>query len=211
MKIFLLEDDKQLNIAIVNYFELLDYQTKSFFNGEDAINNINKSYDLFLIDINVPRIDGLSVLKYIKQVNPNAIVFMISSLIDLQYIKQAYDLGCDDYIKKPFFIEELELKISTVFQNIYLDENMYYDRKNKKLFKDNESIKLTKKETLLLNLFLCNINKVVSKEEIIEFLYDEAITDGAIRILINRLRKIIGSNIIKTILGIGYELSINKT
>ncbi len=112
MKIFLLEDDYSLNEAIKEIIELENHSIDNFYDGENALSNIRYDYDLYILDINTPNIDGLELLKIIKSTNFKSKVIMISANINIELMKKAYDLGCDDYIKKPFNLEELIFKIN---------------------------------------------------------------------------------------------------
>ena len=112
MKIFLLEDDYSLNESIKEMLETENFIVDSFYEGDVAYENIIGDYELYIFDINVPNIDGLYLLEHIKNINPNSKVIMISANINIDQIKEAYLKGCDDYIKKPFDIVELLLKIN---------------------------------------------------------------------------------------------------
>lgn len=112
MKIFLLEDDYSLNEAITEIIELESYIVDCFYDGEIAFNSISNEYDLYILDINIPNINGLDILEKIKEININSKVIIISANINIELIKEAYLLGCDDYLKKPFDTEELILKIN---------------------------------------------------------------------------------------------------
>ena len=129
MKIFLLEDDYSLNESIKEIIELENHTIDNFYDGEVAFNNFSNDYDLFILDINVPNIKGLELLKIIKNTNFRTKVIIISANININLIKEAYDLGCDDYLKKPFDLEELVLKINRYEQKsklLYLDKNIIF-------------------------------------------------------------------------------------
>ena len=110
MKIFLLEDDYSLNEAIKEIIQLESHSVENFYDGETAFSKISNDFDLYILDINIPNINGLEILKQIKQINPKTKVIIISANINIDLIREAYTLGCDDYIKKPFDIEELLFK-----------------------------------------------------------------------------------------------------
>jgi len=213
MKILLLEDNRRLNNTIVKRFKSKNFTIDSFLDGQDALNSIDRGYDCFVLDINVPSIDGLSVLKYVKDSYPNIPVLIISSSVELESIKGAYNLGCDDYIKKPFYIDELELKIEKLCnlegETILLSENTEYNIHTRELFFKNESIKLTKKERLLLNLFIKNLNKVVSFEEIQSYVWHDIASVDSIRSLVMKIRKKLPENQIETLIDVGYRLNID--
>ena len=110
MKIFLLEDDYSLNESIKEMLEIESFIVDSFYEGDVAYENIIGNYELYIFDINVPNIDGLFLLEHIKNITPNTKVIIMSANINIDKIKEAYNKGCDDYIKKPFDIHELAFK-----------------------------------------------------------------------------------------------------
>jgi DNA-binding response OmpR family regulator len=210
MKIFLLEDDYSLNETIKEMLELNYHQIDSFYDGELAYNNISYNYDLYILDINTPSIDGIELLKSIKKLNSQTKVIMISANINIDKIKEAYNYGCDDYLKKPFDIEELILKIekyNTKEKNIILDENIYFNLLTNELYINSQKVELTKKEKDLLILLLDNRGKTISYENIEDFVYKrEAKTSDAIRSLLKRLRKKLPKDLILNSIDEGYYI-----
>jgi DNA-binding response OmpR family regulator len=210
MKIFLLEDDYSLNESIKEMLETESFIVDSFYEGDVAYENIIGDYELYIFDINVPNIDGLYLLEHIKTINPNSKVIMISANINIDKIKEAYLKGCDDYIKKPFDIEELLLKINKYTQKsdiIILDENLYFNKNDKKLFLENEEIALTKNEKNLLLLLINNKSNKVSHSQIEDYIYDRVSkSSDAIRSLVKRLRRKIIKDIIFNSLDEGYYI-----
>ncbi len=210
MKIFLLEDDYSLNETIKEMLELNYHQIDSFYDGELAYNNISYNYDLYILDINTPSIDGIELLKSIKKLNSQTKVIMISANINIDKIKEAYNYGCDDYLKKPFDIEELILKIekyNTKEKNIILDKNIYFNLLTNELYINSQKVELTKKEKDLLILLLDNRGKTISYENIEDFVYKrEAKTSDAIRSLLKRLRKKLPKDLILNSIDEGYYI-----
>ncbi len=208
MKIFLLEDDYSLNETIKEMLELSCHEIDSFYDGEIAYNNIIGDYNLYILDINTPSIDGIELLKSIKKLNSQTKVIMISANINIDKIKEAYNCGCDDYLKKPFDIEELILKVEKYDikeKNIILDENIYFNTISKELFINYQKIELTKNEKNLLILLLDNKGKEISHENIEDYVYKgEVKSSDAIRSLIKRLRKKISKTIILNSIDSGY-------
>ena len=111
MKILLLEDNQKLNKTITKRLKLKDYNVVSFLDGAEAYEKITDGFSCFILDINVPNIDGIKILKKIREYYEIVPVIIISASVELDVIKQSYDFGCNDYLKKPFFIDELEIKI----------------------------------------------------------------------------------------------------
>lgn len=213
MRILLLEDNSRLNNSIVKRLELKGYHVDSFEDGMEALENVYEGYDCFILDINVPSLDGIDILKEIRQTYNETPVLIISSNIDLDTIKDAYGFGCDDYIKKPFYIDELEVKIEKLCQIdkkvIKLNEDFLYDIKSRELFHKDKIVKLTKKETLLLHFGLLHVGKVLSFEQISNYVWEGDIaTIDSIRTLMMRLRKKIPKECVETLIDFGYKFHI---
>jgi DNA-binding response OmpR family regulator len=208
MKIFLLEDDYSLNEAIKEIIEFDGHTVTNFYDGEIAFDNISNNFDLYILDINVPNIEGLELLLAIKNKNPRAKVIMISANINIEKIKEAYNKGCDDYLKKPFDIEELIIKISKYDnknENIYFNDYIYFNLSTKELYIKNKICILTKNEKNLLFLLIENRGIKITYTQIEDFVYEgESKTSNAIRSLVKRLRKKIPINLILNSLDEGY-------
>lgn len=208
-KIFLLEDDYSLNETIKLMLDKIGFTVDSFYNGEKAFDNIIDEYALYILDINVPNIDGLTILEKIKSVNPNAKVIIISANIDIDKITEAYEKDCDDYIKKPFDLQEFRLKIRKITNKFEIEkiDNLSFCMREKVLSDGDTEILLTKLEKKLLFLLLNNRGKQISHNQIEEFLYDGvAKTSVAIRTLIKRLRQKLPEDTILNILDEGYYI-----
>ena len=210
MKIFLLEDDYSLNEAIKEIIQLENHSVENFYDGETAFSKISNDFDLYILDINIPNINGLEILKQIKQINPKTKVIIISANINIDLIREAYTLGCDDYIKKPFDIEELIFKINRYEKKdtiIYLDINITFNTISKELIINNKTVELTKNEKNLLFLLVDNLNNKISYEQIENFVYEgTSKTSDAIRSLVKRLRKKLPKDLISNSLDEGYYI-----
>jgi DNA-binding response OmpR family regulator len=209
MKILLLEDNKKLNVTIKKRLELKSYQVFNFIDGQDALDNITEGFSCFILDINVPNVDGIKILKKIREYYDEVPVIIISATVELDIIKESYDFGCNDYLKKPFFIDELEIKIERLCKIkddlIYFDNNCTFDYKSSTLNIEGETQRLTKKERLLINLFLTKKNQVLSYEMIENYVWEGSFASiESIRSLIRRLRKIIKEDYIQTVVDTGY-------
>jgi len=209
MKILLLEDNQKLNEVITKRLKMKNYNVVSFTSGEEAYEKITDGFSCFILDINVPHIDGISILKKIREIYEIVPVIIISASVELDVIKQSYDFGCNDYLKKPFFIDELEIKIQMLCSikkhKIYFDENSYFDFISATLSINNLNTRLTKKEKLLMNLFLNNKNQVITYSQIENYVWEgNFVTLDSIRSLIRRLRKILNKKYIQTVVDTGY-------
>jgi two-component system, OmpR family, response regulator len=209
MKILLLEDNKKLNETITKRLEMKGYSVLSIIDGAEALEKITEGFSCFILDINVPNIDGIKILKKIREYYQTLPVIIISASVELDVIKQAYDFGCNDFLKKPFFIDELEIKIEKFcnIQNdkIYFDENCYFDFKSSIIQMNNKEVRLTKKEKLLINLFLTRKNQVISYESIENYVWEGNFASlESIRSLIRRVRKVLDKDYIQTVVDTGY-------
>ena len=209
MKILLLEDNQKLNETITKRLKLKNYNVESFTDGALAYEKITDGYSCFILDINVPNIDGINILKKIREYYEVIPVIIISASVELDMIKQSYDFGCNDYLKKPFFIDELEIKIEKLCNiqdnKIFFDENSFFDFKSATVEIDKLQIRLTKKEKLLINLFLSKKNQVISYATIENYVWEGSFVSlESIRSLIRRVRKILNKEFIQTVVDTGY-------
>lgn len=215
MKVLLLEDNERLSKLIIEALSQKNYKVDWFIDGGKALNCIYDGYDCFILDINVPSFDGLSLLKEIKLMDKITPCIIISANIDLDTIKKAYKEGCNEYLKKPFYIYELETKLDFLcrkeIKQIKLENNFIYNLEKEILFKNDEEIKLSKKEILIFNLFFKNLDKIVTFEQIEHYVWEGNLTtNDNIRALVKRLRKKIPRNTIISQGGIGYKLNYKK-
>ena len=200
MKILLLEDDTALHRAIKKITELDGHTTTSYFNGQDVFDSLSERYDLYILDINVPNINGLELLKLIYEKNHTSKVIIISANTDIHSLSEAYRLGCIDYLKKPFHLEELRIKIA---KQLVDRENLLHGV----LLKD--SVSLTKKEKLFLTLLLTNRDKIVSYALIADGVYDgNSMSMDSLRALVKRVRLKLVGNPIQNILEEGYTINL---
>ncbi|RXJ58020.1 response regulator transcription factor [Candidatus Marinarcus aquaticus] len=209
MKLLLLEDNQKLNETITKRLNLKGYSVDAFTDGMHAYNNIDEGYNCFILDINVPNLDGVNLLKRIREFYNDVPVIIISASVELDIIKEAYDFGCNDYLKKPFFIDELEIKIDKLcnISNdiIYFDTQCYFDFKSSIISCNQQEQRLTKKERLLLNLFLSHKNRLVTFDNIQNYVWEGSMASlESIRSLIRRLRKLLPKEYIQTIVDTGY-------
>lgn len=118
IKILLLEDDYLYKISIKEFLEELDFVVDDFDNGEDALNSIfEKRYDLLLLDIRVPKMDGFELVKHVREASIDTPIIILTSLTDIKDLSRGYTLGCNDYIRKPFDMIELKFRIEALIKN----------------------------------------------------------------------------------------------
>jgi len=215
MKILVLEDNERLSNLMKQALTKANYKVDTVADGEEALDMITNGYSCFILDINVPSLDGISILESIRMYHSDVPVIIISSNHDLVKIQKSYEVGCDDYIKKPFFMYELIQKVQKFcrVESKLLDfgDGFIFDYKSHFLVKNEVEIKLAKKEILFLELLSKDIHRVFSFEEIEEYVWEgEETTLINVRALVKRIRKKIPENIIKIVKGIGYSLDVEQ-
>jgi len=212
--VLLLEDDLLLGESLEDYLEEEGYEVVLVRNGQEALEaSYAKKFNLFLLDINVPLIDGVTLLKELRHAGDMTPAIFLTSYQDKDTLTQAFASGADDYLKKPVDMDELSFRIEALMRRCYGEEKRCYglyciDESHKSIYVDSNLLNLSIKEYQLMLLFINNINKVVTKEMIIETLWSaqESVSDGAVRVYINRIKNEIGGEKIENIRGIGYRL-----
>ncbi len=221
-KILLLEDDVNLNETVTEFLEEQGFEVVSVYDGDEAQEKLYESkYDLLLFDINVPGINGLELLKESREEGNVTPAIYITSMDTVDDLERGFKSGCDDYIRKPFALKELKIRIETLLKRDFfhnsnelmqISEGISYDIKSNELSNQGEVVSLGNKESRLLKLFLKHEGEVIAHENIYEYLwdYDEEPSDTALRTYIKNLRKIIGKERIVSIKKQGYKFSTQK-
>jgi DNA-binding response OmpR family regulator len=214
MKILLLEDEYSLRISIKEFLEDEGYMVDDFADGEEAYEAIYSStYDILLFDVNVPTMNGFEVLKAIREDGNTTPTLFLTSMTDIQSLKEGYNRGCCDYIRKPFDLEELELRITQHYnkhymqedQNINLGDNLEYNMKTQQLLYNNNQIILRKIEQEILELLIKNKDSVVSMSMFQDEIWCDYVDPGTIRAQIKNLKHALPSGeLIKNRRGLGY-------
>ena len=217
-KICLVEDELDLSNLIKIYLEKEGYSVVQYTTGHEAIENINLGFDLWILDIMLADdISGYDVLKKIKEINPSIpIIFTSARDKDIDRII-GLELGSDDYLSKPFSTKELILRVNNLIKRVYKnrkDNSIVYDDykidlEKRNVFYNDIEIKLTTLEFDLLNIFITNIGKVYSRDELLSLVWgnDYFGSDRATDDLVRRLRKKMPKLNINTVYGYGYRLS----
>ncbi len=219
MKILLLEDDTLLNEIIEEFLLELNYDIVSYFDGQEALEAIyEEHFDLLLLDVNVPSLNGFDLLKSLKENKIDIPTIFITSLHTSKDMEKGFNSGADDYIKKPFHLSELELRINNIKRlrqiessgEIILNDELIYNFDTKFIYVNKIETHLSKTEAKVFEYFIKNRNKSISIEEISlnNWLYDELPSATTIRTYIKNLRKILGKDSITTIKSIGYKLNL---
>lgn len=221
-KILLLEDDANLNETITEFLEEEGYDVVSVYDGHEAQDKLYESkYDLLLLDVNTPGMNGFKLLKEARDSGVVAPAIYITSLDSVEDLEKGFESGCDDYIRKPFALKELKIRIETLLKRgffheskelIAISKNIAYSIKNNELIIDGKTVSLGHKESKLLKLFMKTEGEVVSHERIYKDLwdFDEEPSDTALRTYIKNIRKIIGKEKIVNIKKQGYKFITEK-
>ncbi|WP_458700663.1 response regulator transcription factor [Sulfurospirillum sp. 1307] len=219
-KILFLEDDVNLNETVCEFLEESGFEVTSVYDGIEASDAIyENSYDLLILDVNVPGINGFELLKNLREQDIKTPALFLTSLNSIDDVEIGFESGCDDYIRKPFELKELLLRVKTLlkrefFHNkkdtIKIDENIEYNALDNSLHVEGKEVKLQNKEALLLKLFLQKKEQIISHEVILNTLwdYDESPSDSALRTYIKNLRKIIGKERIISVKKLGYKFTL---
>jgi DNA-binding response OmpR family regulator len=206
-KILLMEDDIDLGETLQELLESKGYIVTLVTNGIKASEvSYAKQFDLYVFDINVPEINGLELLDSLRHAEDQTPTIFISAFIDLDTITKAFKLGADDYIKKPFFPEELLLRIEIKLkkeERVIVYNNINFKLEDEEILMGGEELHLSKMQMALFKIFIHNINKKVKKEEIMELTAIRS--ESALRVAITKLRNTTGLNI-QNLHGIGYRL-----
>ena len=216
MKILLLEDDVILQDIIEEFLLENAYEVESFFDGEKALDAIGTScYDILLLDVNVPNIDGFEILSYLRDIGNTTPAIYITSLAGIEDLKKGFELGADDYLKKPFELEELNARIGHIVKMYRLEEEIEFDGmkfipKTHQIITNHETIEMRQKEAQVLEYFIRNTGKIISCDEIIENVWDDVNvpTHATIRTYIKNLRKMFEKEYFSNIKGEGYRFNI---
>ncbi len=218
MKILLLEDDFILNEIIEEHLVSQNYEVVTAYNGNEAQELLySQTFDLLLLDVNVPDINGFELLSDLRVQNIKTPAIFITSLNMADDMQKGFDSGCDDYIKKPFELKELDLRINNIkrlfnispINLINISPNINLDTQNLLIIRDKEKIHIAKKESEVLQYLINNSIKTVSIDELSMniWAYEETPNASTVRTYIKNLRKILGEEQILNIRGVGYRFN----
>ena len=222
MRILIVEDDAVLANGLVRTFSQANYAVDHVNNGVQADLMLQESvYDLVILDLGLPKMDGMDVLKKLRQRGEKVAVLILTARDAIESRVKGLDLGADDYLIKPFNLDELEARVRALIRRGQLGSNVPLHCANlslnvaDKLAMNGEiSLPLSAREFSLLEVLMTRTNKVVNKEQLLEALvnWDSEISDNAIEVYVHRLCKKIepsGARI-RTIRGLGYLLEAQK-
>jgi DNA-binding response OmpR family regulator len=214
IKVLLLEDDPLFAETLVDLLQESAFDVVHSPNGQSALDaTFLQKFDLYLLDINVPLIDGITLLKELREANDNTPTIFLTSHKDKDVLKKSFLSGADDFITKPFDSDELLFRINALLKRASSDKVeciglLCHDNTHKRISYDKTELDLSKKEYALLLLLMQHVNSTVPKELISDELWSsgEAGSDGAVRVYINRIKQLAPQITIENIRGIGYKL-----
>ncbi len=218
--IYLVEDEKSLNILLERYLQLEGYKVTTFLDGDSALQRIKDMPDLWILDIMLPGADGYELIKKIKDNNKNTpVIFMSARNEELDRVV-GLELGSDDYLSKPFLPRELVIRTNKLMERIYGDEKervlelsitigeYVISKTQRTVFLGEIEIQLTKMEFELLNYLAENKNILISRDQILRNVWGDDYfgSDRVVDDTIRRLRKKVDKLNIETVYGYGYKL-----
>ena len=214
IKLLLLEDDLLFGETLTDLLEDEGYEVTHSPNGQSALDaTFEYRFDAYLLDINVPLIDGVSLLKELRDADDNTPAIFLTSHKDKEMLERGFLSGCDDYLTKPFDNDELLLRLKALLKRSVKDEVkcvnlLCHDITHKRIFYDKVELELSKKEYELLLLLMQHASSAVPKEMILDELWSSSDggSDGAIRVYINRIKHLLPDITIQNVRGIGYKL-----
>ncbi|WP_324172667.1 response regulator transcription factor [Sulfurimonas sp.] len=213
-KILFLEDDLLFGESLIDLLEESNFEVLHLRNGQDALDaSFEQRFDLYLLDINVPLIDGVTLLKELREADDKTPAIFLTSHKDKEMLRNGFESGADDYISKPFDNDELLLRINAVLKRSLCSSAkcvklLCHDELHKRILYDEVELDLSKKEYQLLVLLMNHADNIVPKELINDELWSASQmgSDGAIRVYINRIKQMLPQMPIENIRGIGYRL-----
>ncbi len=214
--ILLLEDDQQLSDTVKQFLEYQGYEVFCAYDGLQAQDMVyEKQIDLMLLDVKVPHQDGFDLLERVRNNDVKTPAIFITSLNSVEDVTRGFDIGCDDYIRKPFELKELLVRVQALLKRRYgtykekvdLGNGLFFDIKESFLTRNNQKVSLKHKEAKLLSLFLEYPNELLTYDKIFERLweYNEEPSAGSLRAYVQTVRSFLGKENIETIKNIGYR------
>ena len=220
MHILIIEDEEQLCRSMAEGLRMDGYETDTCFDGEEGLELcMTENYDLILLDLNLPGIDGLEILRQFRTFNTNTPVLILSARVQIQDKVEGLDLGANDYLTKPFHLDELAARIRSLTLRRFAQSDIVltcgklsFDTKARIASVGSEALSLTRKETGILEYLMLNQGRPVSQEELIEHVWDSSVNSfsNATRVHISSLRKklrsALGYDPIRNRIGEGYVM-----
>ena len=220
MRILLVEDDEVMKDGLMRSLRLAGFAVDAVDNGADAdlALSTQNEYDLLILDLGLPKMDGFEVLRRLRRHNQRLPALILTARDAVADRVSGLDLGADDYLTKPFDLQELEARVRALIRRGQSGESgelrqgvLRLDIAGRRVFISDQAVDLSAREFGVLEVLMLRAGKVVSKEQLAEKLcgWDEEVGDNAIEVYVHRLRKKLTDVSIRTIRGLGYLLEKN--
>lgn len=214
MRLLVVEDDKDLNRQIVTALENAGYAVDKAFDGEEGLYlGETEPYDAVILDLGLPKVDGVAVLQGWRRAGKTMPVLILTARDRWSDKVGGFDAGADDYVVKPFHIEELLARVRALLRRAaghatseLVCGPVRLDTRASRVVVDGNPVKLTSHEYRLLSYLMHHQGRVVSRTELVEHLYDQDFDrdSNTIEVFVGRLRKKLGVDVIETVRGLGY-------
>ncbi len=213
MRLLIVEDEKQICDMVAKSLYAAGYEVDTCYDGTEALEYIlAENYDLIVLDLNLPGIDGMDILRELRQSNEETKVLILSARGQIVDKVEGLDAGANDYMEKPFHLQELEARIRSLTRRKFVQKDIClesgdirFDTIKREVYAKGNKVSLTRKENGILEYMLFNIGRPVSQEELIEHVWDASVDSfsGSIRVHMSSLRRKLKAEL-------GYDPIINK-
>ena len=213
MRLLIVEDEKQICDMVAKSLYAAGYEVDTCYDGMEALEYIlAENYDLIVLDLNLPGIDGMDILRELRQSNEETKVLILSARGQIVDKVEGLDAGANDYMEKPFHLQELEARIRSLTRRKFVQKDIClecggirFDTIKREVYAKGNKVSLTRKENGILEYMLLNIGRPVSQEELIEHVWDASVDSfsGSIRVHMSSLRRKLKAEL-------GYDPIINK-
>lgn len=222
MRLLVVEDEKDLCDTIAKVLYDSGYEVDTCYDGEEALDYIlTEEYDLIVLDLNLPGMDGMDILKELRQKNEETKVLILSARSQIADKVEGLDAGANDYMEKPFHLQELEARVRSLTRRKFVQKDVClqcgdirFNTRERAAYAKGELVSLTRKENGILEYLLLNQGRPVSQEELIEHVWDASVDSfsGSIRVHMSSLRKklkaVLGYDPIVNKVGEGYKIGV---
>lgn len=223
MRLLIVEDEKNLCDTISKNLYGAGYEVDTSYDGNNALDCIlSEDYDLIVLDLNLPGTDGMDILKELRKKNEETKVIILSAKSQIADKVAGLDAGANDYLEKPFHLQELEARIRSLTRRKFVQKDVClhcgeikFDTKKREAYAKDKPVSLTRKENGILEYLLLNQGRPISQEELIEHVWDASVDSfsGSIRVHMSSLRKklkaVLGYDPIVNKIGEGYKIVEN--
>ena len=213
MRLLIVEDEKQICDMVAKSLYSVGYEVDTCYDGEEALECIlTEDYDLIVLDLNLPGMDGMEILRELRRKNEETKVIILSARGQIADKVEGLDAGANDYMEKPFHLQELEARVRSLTRRKFIQKNVClecngirFDIRERVAYAEENPVALTRKENGILEYLLLNQGRPVSQEELIEHVWDSSVDSfsGSIRVHMSSLRR-------KLKAGLGYDPIVNR-